>query len=119
MWELWPSTPQAARILSVNPSSPGRPTWYMTSFGRSSVSAPDAPGAVVERFIPTDLHPFAFAALARALERVEDAIRIGDLVDCRWAFGAVSATRTRVLRVPLKLPHLQTVLINIGQESAS
>ena len=37
--ELWPSTPQAASTRSVNPSSPGRPTWYMTPFGRPSSSA--------------------------------------------------------------------------------
>ena len=34
--ELWPSTPHAASSRSVNPSSPGRPTWYMTSRWRPS-----------------------------------------------------------------------------------
>ena len=34
--ELWPSTPQAASIRSVKPSSPGRPTWYMICRRRPS-----------------------------------------------------------------------------------
>ena len=37
--ELWPSTPHAASVRSVKPSSPGRPTWYMTSRCRSSSMA--------------------------------------------------------------------------------
>ena len=37
--ELCPSTPHAASVRSVNPSSPGRPTWYMTSPCRSSSMA--------------------------------------------------------------------------------
>ena len=34
--ELCPSTPHAASTRSVNPSSPGRPTWYMISRCRPS-----------------------------------------------------------------------------------
>ena len=37
--ELCPSTPQLASTRSVKPSSPGRPTWYITSLGRPSVMA--------------------------------------------------------------------------------
>ena len=37
--ELCPSTPQASRNRSAKPSSPGRPTWYITSLRRSSTMA--------------------------------------------------------------------------------
>ncbi len=36
VWLLWPSTPQALRVRSMKPSSPGRPTWYMISSWRPS-----------------------------------------------------------------------------------
>ena len=39
MCELWPSDPHVSRNLSAKPSSPGRPTKYMTSLGRSALNA--------------------------------------------------------------------------------
>ena len=39
MWLLCPSTPQACSTRSAKPSSPGRPTWYITSSLRSSTMA--------------------------------------------------------------------------------
>src|SRR6476646_271730 len=36
--ELWPSTTHAASTRSVKPSSPGRPTWYMTSLPRRAIT---------------------------------------------------------------------------------
>ena len=45
---------------------------------------------VVERLVPGDLHPAAFAPLPRPLQWMEDAVGIGDLVQCGRALGAVT-----------------------------
>jgi len=49
-------------------------------------------GDPVERLVPADTLPLAAAARADPLERVEDAVGVGDLVDRRRALGAVAPT---------------------------
>src|SRR5689334_22404468 len=73
-------------------------------------------GEGVEGFIPRGAFPFSFAAFAGAFERVEDAIGIGYLVESRWSFGAIPSSRTRMLRIPLKLLHLAGDLVDISEE---
>ena len=51
-------------------------------------------GDIVERFVPRDAQPLPFAARSRALQRVEDAMRVLELVQRRRSLGAVPATRS-------------------------
>src|SRR5207244_12785298 len=72
----------------------------------------------VERFVPRDALPLPSAARSRALQRVEDAMRVLELVQRRRSLGAVPATRSGVLRVPLELSDLARFLVDVGEEPA-
>ena len=71
----------------------------------------------VECFVPGGAFPLAGAAFAGAFERVEDAIGIGYLVQCRRPFGTIPSARTRVLGISLKLLHLAGDLIDVSEQS--
>src|SRR6185437_7190851 len=62
----------------------------------------DATTQIIEHFVPGRALPFAFAALACATERVENAFRIIYLVDRRRAFGAVAAAAAGMRWIALK-----------------
>ena len=62
----------------------------------------NARGDHLDRFLPADALPFAFAALADALERIQDPVGIVDLIDRRGAFGAQPAAAGRMQRVALR-----------------
>ena len=79
----------------------------------------DSPGDVVERIIPAHALPFALAALSGALHRVEDAIRVVDLVHRHPALGAVTPARGGVEGVTLDFSDFQIVLVHIGQQPAA
>ncbi len=72
---------------------------------------------VVERCVPGGAFPFALAALAGTLERVEDAFRIVDLVDRRRTLGAVATATGRMDRIALQLANLAAFLIDVGQQA--
>jgi hypothetical protein len=78
----------------------------------------DPAGDVIEGGVPVDLLPAALAALADAAQRVEDPVRVGDLVDRRRALGTVASPRTRVLGVALELAHLEGFSVDIGEQPA-
>src|SRR5262247_2313956 len=63
----------------------------------------DAAGEVVERLIPRDALPLAAAARPHAPQRIEDALRVGHLVERRGALGAVTAAASRVNRITFEL----------------
>ena len=74
---------------------------------------------VVQHFIPGHPFPVARSAFALPLERIEDTIRIRDLVDGSRAFGTVATTAARVVRIALKLAHRIGLLVYKGRQSAS
>ena len=76
----------------------------------------DAQRDLVERLVPADALPATLATVADAPHRVEDAVRVGDLVVDRGALRAVASARTRRLGVALELADLQRVLVDVGEE---
>ena len=73
---------------------------------------------VVEGFVPGDPHPLTRAAPADPLERIENAIGVGDLVERGRTLGAVPAPRARMFGVAFELPDLQGVLVHVRQQPA-
>jgi len=69
----------------------------------------------LDRFLPIDPLPFSLAALTDALHRMQDSIRIIDLVDRRWPLRAQPATTRWVQRVALELANLVRFLINVRE----
>ena len=55
-------------------------------------------GEGVQRLVPGRALPLALAALARALQGIEDALRVVDLVDGGRAFGAVAPAAAGMVR---------------------
>src|SRR5579875_2632621 len=77
----------------------------------------NARGNRIERLIPGDALPLALATLAHALQWIEDAFGIVDLVERRRAFGAGAPATARMGRIPLELAYPQRFDIDIGQQS--
>jgi len=69
----------------------------------------------VERFVPRRAFPLSFSAFSGALQWKKNAIRIGNLIECRWSLGAVSPTRTWVFRVTFELLNLARDLVDVGE----
>src|SRR4029453_1108973 len=78
----------------------------------------DAPGDVRECLVPGHALPAVLAALARPLQRIEDAIRVVHLVERRRPLRAVAARRARVLGVALDLADLERLAVHVGQQTA-
>src|SRR5579875_526611 len=70
-----------------------------------------------QHLVPGRALPFAFATPARTLQGIEDALRIVDLVDGSRAFGAVSSTTARVVRIALEFFDTSALFINIGEQA--
>ena len=79
---------------------------------------PHAAGDVLQGFFPTNAFPFAVAAFAGSFQRVQDAIRIIDLVNGGRPFGAVAPPAARMVRVAFKLADLPGILIDKGSQAA-
>src|SRR5579875_3431949 len=110
--ELCPSTPQLASTRSVKPSSPGRPRCTMISFCRCSLMAArmrEARASSASSQLTRSHSP-----LPRALERVQDPVRVGDLVDGGRSLGAVTAAGAGVLGVALELAHPEGLAVHVG-----
>src|SRR5690606_24258962 len=78
----------------------------------------DAAADVGERLVPAHLLPAALAALPDAAHRVEDALRVADLVERGRALGAVAAPAGGMQRVALELGDLAGLLVDPGDEPA-
>src|SRR5579872_540390 len=79
---------------------------------------PDARCNVVECLVPSDLHPFAFAAFAGAFERERNAIDVFDLIERRRALRAISSAGARMFGVTFELANLARVFVDIREQSA-
>ena len=78
----------------------------------------NARGDIVEDSIPIDAFPFTFTAFARALQRIKNAIWIGDLIQGRRSFGAVASAAPRILRIAFKLLDLVCVFVDVSEQAA-
>ena len=72
----------------------------------------------VQRLFPRDAFPFACAALSLALQGIEDAFGIVNLVDGRRSLGAVASAAGRMRRVTLELAHQAGILVDVGKHPA-
>src|SRR5579863_4355334 len=81
-------------------------------------SQPDARGQVVQNFIPADALPLPFSALAGSLHGIQNAFRIIDLIERRWALRTVAATAAGMSRIPFEFMHLHLVFVDVGQQTA-
>src|SRR2546421_7143945 len=72
----------------------------------------------VERLVPGAALPAPLAAPAGPLERVEDAVRVVDLVERGRPLGAGAAAAAGMDRVALELLHLQGVFVDVGEQPA-
>ncbi len=75
----------------------------------------DLGGNLVKCLIPGNLFPFTCTAWALASHRVENSLRVLNLVDRRWTLGAGAATAARMVRVSLKFRNLAGFLVDIRQ----
>src|ERR1051326_848383 len=78
----------------------------------------DSRGEIIQNLVPTDALPFSFAAFSTPLERIQNSIRIVDLIERRRALCAITSARSRVLRIPFELLNLIGVLIDVGKQTA-
>ena len=72
----------------------------------------------VERLVPRHPLPLALAALAVAPQRIEDPIRILELVRRDDALGAGAAAAARVQRIAFDLADGQLLLVDVGEDAA-
>ena len=78
----------------------------------------EALGERVEHVLPAHPLPLARAARADPALRVEDPLRVVDLVERRRALGAVAPARARVVRVALELLDLEGLAVHVGEQPA-
>src|SRR6476646_10657582 len=78
----------------------------------------DPAADVFELLVPRDARPAAVAARAAALERIENAIWIFELIGRDDALGARAAARPGVDRVALDLANVEGLLVDVGENAA-
>ena len=78
----------------------------------------DTPGDIVQRLVPRHLFPLALAPVAHALEGLQDAVGVVDLVEGGGTLRAVPPTAAGVQRVALDLVDVEAFLVDVGQQSA-
>src|SRR5436190_20402662 len=78
----------------------------------------DARGDRADHLVPRHSLPLAAAARTDAAHRVEDALRIGDLVQRRRALRAVAPARAGMMRVALELADRAVALVHPRDEAA-
>src|SRR5262245_33570369 len=79
---------------------------------------PDAAGNVLERLLPRDLTPLAGPAISVALERVQDAVGILQLVRCDDALCAGPAAAAGMDRIAFDLPDREALLVDVREDAA-
>src|SRR5438132_1347988 len=72
---------------------------------------------IIKHFIPTDALPFSFTTFARTLQRIKNAIRISNLIQCRRPFRTIPPARSRILRIALELLNLIRIFVDVGEQS--
>src|SRR5262249_10057755 len=78
----------------------------------------DASPKVVQHLIPRDALPFAFAAFTRPPQRVQDALRIGYLIDGCRPFGEVTSPTARMRRIAFKLLDAHRFFVYVSKQPA-
>jgi len=73
---------------------------------------------VVQRLVPRDARPSALAAFAGALQRIENAIGIVELVRGDDPFRAGAAAAPGMHRIAFDLADVQLLLVDVGEDAA-
>src|SRR5947208_15559782 len=74
-------------------------------------STADAARQVIKNFAPGDALPFPFTAFACAPQWIKDALRIVDLIDSGWPFGAIASPAAGMRGIAFKLLHPHLVFV--------
>ena len=75
-------------------------------------------GDFSKRLLPGNPFPLTFPAFAYSFERIQDPLRIIDLIVCGRTLGAVSPAAARMDGIPLELANLVRFFIYVSQEPA-
>src|SRR5271157_432289 len=78
----------------------------------------DAPSKGFNHLAPGSPRPLPRSPRTNSFHRIQDAIRIVNLIDDGWPFGAHSTATRRMLRISFKLRDLPGFLIDIRQQPA-
>ena len=73
---------------------------------------------IIEDFVPSNTLPFSFTTFSRTLQRVENTIRVVDLVDRRWTLRTISTTASGVIGIAFKLADLIRIFVDVCRQSA-
>src|ERR1700730_13335391 len=73
---------------------------------------------ILQHLVPGHSLPFALTAFTGALERIEDTLRIIDLVEGRRTFSAVASAAARMRRIALEFANAAGLLIDVSEQSA-
>src|SRR5262249_1384403 len=79
----------------------------------------DSTGDIIEYGVPSCALPLTRSARTLAFHRIQNALRIVDLIDRRRTFRAVPPTAGRMRWIPFKLADLQCLFVNVSQKPAS
>src|ERR1035441_2315876 len=79
----------------------------------------NATGEIVEHLVPRNAHPVPAAAFSDAFERIQNALRIGDLIQRRGALRAISSATSRMRGIAFELANLERLLVDICEQAAS
>ena len=78
----------------------------------------DAAPDIFQDLIPGDAGPFTTTPFADAFERIQDAVRVFDLVRRDHTLRARPAAAARMVRVALDLPDIKRVLVHVRNHPA-
>src|SRR5262249_35931968 len=73
---------------------------------------------IVQDLVPTHAFPFSFSALAGAAQRIEDALRIVDLIDGGRPFGAVASTTAAMRGIAFEFLDAHLLFVDVSQQPA-
>src|SRR5258708_5242850 len=74
-------------------------------------------GECFQYLVPRGTLPFSFTAFACAFQRVEDALRVIDLVDSSRSLGAVAPAAARVIGIALEFFDTARPLIHVSHQA--
>ena len=79
---------------------------------------PNPCGQVVEDFVPGNPLPFALTTFADTFKRVENTLRIIDLIDRCRSFSTIASPASWVIGIPLEAFYAPGLFIHIREQAA-
>ena len=71
---------------------------------------------IIEDFVPSNTLPFSFTTFSRTLQRVENTIRVVDLVDRRWTFRTISTATSGVIGITFEFADLIRIFVDVCRQ---